>query len=283
MQITTVPNSTCTVRGIETEGSTLGDCSFEKQAINAMIEILEEEEEVIIEYDSDGDEVVIIEEYIYETDSEESYEEEIINELDAVVEEDEEEEESEDEQEGVKGEKAAESDDDDLPAWAKMTLKKTDKGDALRMSGNLAAPITFTPFKNTDFTNKLCNPDVLHKSEVGERVREGEYLSAVSYTGTLLCVVVLSYALFLTCMAHLWLCFAPLFCYTADHAYTIQEHGSYKLYCEPECIKDNRGGGACETRCIPQLSHYKYTRRTEKEKENKEAGDEKGEEEGPRK
>jgi hypothetical protein len=59
-----------------------------------------------------------------------------------------------------------------------MKLKNTDKGNQLRQSGNLAAPITFTPYKNTDFANKVCNREVLKQTKVGEKVKQGEYLSA---------------------------------------------------------------------------------------------------------
>lgn len=59
------------------------------------------------------------------------------------------------------------------PAWAKggVKLRSTGKADAMKTDGNLAAPITFTPFKSDDHTNKVANTDVLHKSEVGEKMK----------------------------------------------------------------------------------------------------------------
>jgi hypothetical protein len=59
------------------------------------------------------------------------------------------------------------------PAWAKggHSLKKTGKGDAMKTDGNLAAAITFTPFKSEDHTNKLANPDKLATSDVGEKMK----------------------------------------------------------------------------------------------------------------
>ena len=49
----------------------------------------------------------------------------------------------------------ADDEDDGLwekPAWAKggVKLKSTGKADAMKKDGNLAAPVTFTPFKNED-------------------------------------------------------------------------------------------------------------------------------------
>jgi hypothetical protein len=129
-----------------------------------------EQEEVFIEYYSDDE--VVIEEIIYEATEDDSseassyYEEEIVgDELTAVLEE--EEEESEDD-ESDEEEEAWESEDDETPFWAKLQLKTTEKGNELRKSGNLAAPITFTPFKNTDFTNKLCSPKSLKTTEQGQ-------------------------------------------------------------------------------------------------------------------
>jgi hypothetical protein len=50
---------------------------------------------------------------------------------------------------------ADDEDDDGLwekPAWAKggVKLKSTGKAEAMKKDGNLAAPVTFTPFKNED-------------------------------------------------------------------------------------------------------------------------------------
>jgi len=65
------------------------------------------------------------------------------------------------------------------PAWAKggHKLKSTGKADAMKTSGNLAAPITFTPFKSNDHTNKVANTEVLRKSDVGEAVKQGQDLA----------------------------------------------------------------------------------------------------------
>lgn len=70
----------------------------------------------------------------------------------------------------------ADDEDDGLwekPAWAKggVKLKSTGKGDAMKKDGNLAAPITFTPFKNEDHSNKVANSGRLQRSEVGERMK----------------------------------------------------------------------------------------------------------------
>lgn len=70
----------------------------------------------------------------------------------------------------------ADEDDDGLwekPAWAKggVKLKSTGKADAMKKDGNLAAPITFTPFKNEDHSNKVANTNILNKSEVGEKMK----------------------------------------------------------------------------------------------------------------
>ena len=66
------------------------------------------------------------------------------------------------------------------PAWAKggVKLKKTGFGDAMKESGNLAAPITFTPFKNNDHSNQVANQGNLRSSEVGAAVKMGENLAA---------------------------------------------------------------------------------------------------------
>lgn len=66
------------------------------------------------------------------------------------------------------------------PAWAKggMKLKKTGFGDAMKTDGNLAAPITFTPYKNDDHSNVVANQNRLRKTEVGDLVKSGEDLAA---------------------------------------------------------------------------------------------------------
>lgn len=65
------------------------------------------------------------------------------------------------------------------PAWAKggVKLKSTGKADAMKTEGNLAAPITFTPFKNDDHSNKVANAEILRKTEVGEAVKQGQNLA----------------------------------------------------------------------------------------------------------
>jgi hypothetical protein len=65
------------------------------------------------------------------------------------------------------------------PAWAKggHKLKSTGKADQMKGDGNLAAPITFTPFKSNDHSNKVANTEVLRKTEVGEAVKSGENLA----------------------------------------------------------------------------------------------------------
>jgi phage gpG-like protein len=138
-----------------------------------------DEEIIEAQYDSDGDEIVEIEEYVYETDSngESYYEEEVVPDLPAVIEEDEEDEKSEDEPEPEKVEEESEE-EDDRPAWANMKLKKTAKGELLKKDGNLAAPITFTPFKNTDFTNRAVDKHKLKKTEEGTRLSESGNLAA---------------------------------------------------------------------------------------------------------
>lgn len=59
------------------------------------------------------------------------------------------------------------------PAWAKggIKLKSTGKADKIKGDGNLAAPITFTPFKNEDHTNHYARPDYLEPTEVGEKMK----------------------------------------------------------------------------------------------------------------
>mmetsp|Transcript_17171 Transcript_17171/g.27841 ORF Transcript_17171/g.27841 Transcript_17171/m.27841 type:complete len:98 (-) Transcript_17171:138-431(-) len=67
--------------------------------------------------------------------------------------------------------------DDDLlwekPAWAKggVKLRSTGKADQMKKDGNLAAPITFTPFKNEDHSNRVANPDILETTDVGEKMK----------------------------------------------------------------------------------------------------------------
>jgi len=65
------------------------------------------------------------------------------------------------------------------PAWAKggMKLKKTGRADTMKTSGNLAAAITFSPFKNEDHSNKVANQGRLKNSDVGEAVKSGENLA----------------------------------------------------------------------------------------------------------
>ena len=59
------------------------------------------------------------------------------------------------------------------PAWAKggLKLKSTGKANAMKKDGNLAAPITFTPFKNDDHTNYVADPDNLRKSGLGDKMK----------------------------------------------------------------------------------------------------------------
>ena len=75
------------------------------------------------------------------------------------------------------------ADDDGLwekPAWAKggVKLKKTGMADAMKKDGNLAAPITFTPYKNEDHSNKVANPNQLRSTDVGAAAKSGEDLAA---------------------------------------------------------------------------------------------------------
>mmetsp|Transcript_29892 Transcript_29892/g.62469 ORF Transcript_29892/g.62469 Transcript_29892/m.62469 type:complete len:130 (-) Transcript_29892:2617-3006(-) len=66
------------------------------------------------------------------------------------------------------------------PSWAQggLKLKKTGRGDAMKTSGNLAAPITFTPFKNEDHSNHVAHQGRLRQSVVGEAAKSGEDLAA---------------------------------------------------------------------------------------------------------
>jgi hypothetical protein len=74
-------------------------------------------------------------------------------------------------------------DDDGLwekPAWAKggVKLRSTGKADAMKTTGNLAAAITFTPFKNEDHSNKVAHQGRLRRTDVGEAAKQGEDLAA---------------------------------------------------------------------------------------------------------
>ena len=66
------------------------------------------------------------------------------------------------------------------PSWAQggVKLKKTGRADAMKQSGNLAAPITFTPYKNEDHSNKVANQGRLKRSDVGDAAKSGEDLAA---------------------------------------------------------------------------------------------------------
>jgi hypothetical protein len=66
------------------------------------------------------------------------------------------------------------------PAWAKggLKLKSTGKADAMKKDGNLAAAITFTPFKSEDHSNKVANQGGLRSTDVGAAVKSGEDLAA---------------------------------------------------------------------------------------------------------
>jgi hypothetical protein len=72
----------------------------------------------------------------------------------------------------------SDSDDDDgvweKPAWAKggVQLKSTGKADVMKMDGNLAAPITYTPFKSQDHTNYVADPNKLNMTEQGKLAKE---------------------------------------------------------------------------------------------------------------
>jgi hypothetical protein len=66
------------------------------------------------------------------------------------------------------------------PAWAKggHKLKSTGKAEQMKGAGNLAAPITFTPFKSNDHSNRVANPELLKASDVGAAAKEGYDLAA---------------------------------------------------------------------------------------------------------
>lgn len=117
----------------------------------------------------------------YDSNSEyEEYEEEIIEEYEVVT----------DDEIAVQNLSIAdtqrpklEENDDSLwekPSWAKggIKLKKTGRGEAMKKDGNLAAPITFTPFKNNDHSNAIANQGRLKKTAVGNAVKQGESLAA---------------------------------------------------------------------------------------------------------
>jgi hypothetical protein len=65
-----------------------------------------------------------------------------------------------------------------VPTWQHMSLRATGSGAAAKQGENLAAPITFTPFKNEDHSNKVANQQILRRSQVGEAAREGSNLAA---------------------------------------------------------------------------------------------------------
>jgi hypothetical protein len=67
-------------------------------------------------------------------------------------------------------------DDDGLwekPTWAKggIKLKSTGKADQMKKEGNLASPVTFTPFKNEDHTNYYARPEHLEETGLGEKMK----------------------------------------------------------------------------------------------------------------
>ena len=67
-------------------------------------------------------------------------------------------------------------DDDCLwekPAWAKggLKLRSTGFADAMKKECNLAAPITFTPYKSDDHNNYVANPDILAATDKGEKMK----------------------------------------------------------------------------------------------------------------
>lgn len=68
-------------------------------------------------------------------------------------------------------------DDDCLwekPAWAKKggpKLRSTGFADAMKKEGNLAAPITFTPYKNEDHNNYVANPEILATTDKGAKMK----------------------------------------------------------------------------------------------------------------
>jgi hypothetical protein len=70
------------------------------------------------------------------------------------------------------------------PAWAKggLKLKPTGRASAMKSAGNLAAPITFTPYKNNDHTNYVANPEILNSTYVGEKMKtEGNLAQPITF------------------------------------------------------------------------------------------------------
>jgi hypothetical protein len=60
------------------------------------------------------------------------------------------------------------------PAWAKkggLKLRSTGYADAMKKEGNLAAPITFTPFKSEDHKNYVANPEILATTDLGDKMK----------------------------------------------------------------------------------------------------------------
>jgi hypothetical protein len=77
----------------------------------------------------------------------------------------------------------ADDEDDGLwekPAWAKggVKLKSTGKADAMKNDGNLAAPITFTPYKSDDHTNYVANSSLLVATNEGDKMKTDGNLAA---------------------------------------------------------------------------------------------------------
>lgn len=70
----------------------------------------------------------------------------------------------------------ADYDDDGLwekPAWARggIKLRSTGHAEIMKTEGNLAAPITFTPFKSEDHTNYVASPNSLSPTEKGAKMK----------------------------------------------------------------------------------------------------------------
>ena len=66
------------------------------------------------------------------------------------------------------------------PSWISKQLKSTDKGEKMKENGNLAAPITFTPFKKNveEHTNPIANPKrVLRSTELGQEMKQSGNLA----------------------------------------------------------------------------------------------------------
>ena len=54
-------------------------------------------------------------------------------------------------------------------------LRQSEVGEAAKEGYDLAAPITFTPYKSDDHSNPVANPENLAASEIGEKMKnEGE-------------------------------------------------------------------------------------------------------------